>query len=341
MPKIIDSFLFFQELDLLEVRLRYLDPYVDVFLIVEAAQTFSGKPKDFVFARNRDRFAKYLPKIYYHQIHDSHADFASVVDWLGQQPLAAYQHVRALLLGHGHYPRSELRWVLDTYHRERIHVALADVSAPQDIVLLSDLDEVPDRAVFATAMAPGGQPQVCRQHEFRYYLNFYKDSCWLGTIVGRYEVMRGLSLNTLRVDSKLTRLLIAPEPIFPGGYHFTSCGGLDAIREKIRSWAHQEFNTSAVLSRLEENIRTGQDIFGREGGTTMTKLDLTGSLMDSRLAAIIGEYPALLYGGEIQQVFPGPWGRLWRKLYGLPGKVRFKLAERWRRLGVRARERQR
>jgi len=40
MPKLYDSFLFFQELDLLEIRLNYLNDKVDYFIIVEAGQTF-------------------------------------------------------------------------------------------------------------------------------------------------------------------------------------------------------------------------------------------------------------------------------------------------------------
>jgi beta-1,4-mannosyl-glycoprotein beta-1,4-N-acetylglucosaminyltransferase len=43
--KIIDAFIFFQELDLLEIRLSYLYPYVDLFIIVEACQTFTAKTK--------------------------------------------------------------------------------------------------------------------------------------------------------------------------------------------------------------------------------------------------------------------------------------------------------
>ena len=337
MPKIIDSFLFFQELDLLEIRLRYLDPYVDVFVIVEAAQTFSGKPKDFVFARNRERFAKFLTKIHYHQIHDSHADFSSVVDWLGRQTSTTHQHVRSLLLGHDHYPRAEIQWVLDTYHRECIHLALAAIAAPQDIVLLSDLDEIPDRCVF-DGIQSAGRPHVCRQHEFRYYLNLHKDSAWLGTIIGRYEQMCGLSLNLMRVDSKAPRRLISPEPIFPGGYHFTSCGGLEAIREKIRSWSHQEFNNSAVLSELERSIRTGQDIFFREVGTTLTKVEHTkAGLMDPELVRIIEQFPKLLFRGEIERVTIGVVGRIWHKCRGLAGKVQFKLVGLWRAFCTRAR----
>ena len=46
---IIDSFLFFQELDLLEIRLKYLYPIVDKFIIIEARQSFKGKAKDYIF----------------------------------------------------------------------------------------------------------------------------------------------------------------------------------------------------------------------------------------------------------------------------------------------------
>ena len=84
MVKVIDAFLFFQELDLLEIRLAYLDSIVDVFLIVESRQTFSGKPKDFVFEKNLKRFEKYKNKIQYHKISDFHTDFNSVCKYLEQ-----------------------------------------------------------------------------------------------------------------------------------------------------------------------------------------------------------------------------------------------------------------
>ena len=43
--KIVDVFPFFNELDLLEIRLNVLDPYVDLFIISEATKTFSGLDK--------------------------------------------------------------------------------------------------------------------------------------------------------------------------------------------------------------------------------------------------------------------------------------------------------
>ena len=43
--RIFDVFLFFNELDLLELRFKTLYPIVDYFIVTELSETFSGKPK--------------------------------------------------------------------------------------------------------------------------------------------------------------------------------------------------------------------------------------------------------------------------------------------------------
>ena len=60
---IYDCFIFFDELDLLEIRLEEIYPVVDRFVLCEAPMTFSGKPKELVFQNNKERFAPYLDKI--------------------------------------------------------------------------------------------------------------------------------------------------------------------------------------------------------------------------------------------------------------------------------------
>jgi len=62
-PKTYDCILFFNEFDLLELRLKTLWDVVDTFVIVEAPWTFSGKPKPLYFKEFHYGFAKYLPKI--------------------------------------------------------------------------------------------------------------------------------------------------------------------------------------------------------------------------------------------------------------------------------------
>lgn len=58
----------YNELDLLEIRLNILDPYVDKFVIGESTQTFSGHQKSLYFKENEKRFAKWKDKIIYVQI---------------------------------------------------------------------------------------------------------------------------------------------------------------------------------------------------------------------------------------------------------------------------------
>ena len=42
---IYDCFPFFNELDILKLRMEIMDPFVDKFVIEEAAYTFSSEPK--------------------------------------------------------------------------------------------------------------------------------------------------------------------------------------------------------------------------------------------------------------------------------------------------------
>jgi beta-1,4-mannosyl-glycoprotein beta-1,4-N-acetylglucosaminyltransferase len=51
--KVTDSFIFFNELDILEIRLNTLDPYVDYFIIVESSVTHTGNPKPYYFEENK------------------------------------------------------------------------------------------------------------------------------------------------------------------------------------------------------------------------------------------------------------------------------------------------
>jgi len=306
MGKIIDAFLFFEELDLLEIRLEYLDPYVDLFVISEAGQTFSGKQKEFNFEINQERFAKYLHKIYYQKITDFHESYESVIQYLGASQNPSHHKIRAILESHQHYPKSEINWVLDTYHRESLHVALDEVANSVDLILLSDLDEIPSETIFTSENFHNMniQPNVFQQHEFRYFLNYFKDSEWLGTIGAKYEHIKTKSFNGLRIDSKKERKMINPVAIKNAGYHFTTCGGIEQIRRKITGWGHQEFNNPAVLRNLEENIKKGKDIFYRESGTNLQAISISDTIFFSeKFSEILGKYPHLISQAAINYQF--------------------------------------
>lgn len=55
--KIVDAFMFNHELDLLEVRLRLYQGYVDEFVIFEADHSLTNKPKKLYFEEHKERFS--------------------------------------------------------------------------------------------------------------------------------------------------------------------------------------------------------------------------------------------------------------------------------------------
>jgi len=67
---IIDCFLFNDELDVLEIRLSLLSPYVSLFVLIESAKTFDGQDKPFYYEENRERFKDYSDKILYIKVED-------------------------------------------------------------------------------------------------------------------------------------------------------------------------------------------------------------------------------------------------------------------------------
>ena len=76
--KIYDSFLFFNELDILEIRLNTLYDVVDHFILVESSVTHQGVSKPFIFDENKERFAKFLDKIIHIKVTDTPDDFSIV-----------------------------------------------------------------------------------------------------------------------------------------------------------------------------------------------------------------------------------------------------------------------
>ena len=61
--RIFDCFMYFDEDLVLDVRLNYLDRYVDYFVIVESRFTHSGEKRDLKF--DIDKFKKFQDKIIY------------------------------------------------------------------------------------------------------------------------------------------------------------------------------------------------------------------------------------------------------------------------------------
>jgi len=287
---IIDSFLFFQELDLLEIRLEYLYPFVDKFIIVEAKQSFKGSSKKFIFEQNCKRYEKYLNKIIYHKIEDIHFNYDGLIEFLERTNSKQNKTISNFMKKHNFYDKGNLFWVLECYQRECIHILLKKECKDEDIILISDLDEIPSfQIIKKLKRLKNNFPKVFVQHEFQYFLNNYSASNWYGTIASPYKLIKESSLNELRRNSKKY------DAIYNSGYHFTSIGDKRSIINKIESWSHQEFNNDIIKNNLEENIKNGKDIFYRFKRNKNKLINIMqNEIIDDRMTKILANFEKLI-----------------------------------------------
>ena len=231
--KVIDCLPFNSELDMLEFRLTELDDVVDIFILVEATQTFSGLPKDLNFHLNKKRFAKWLHKIHYH-----------VVD---NMPTGS---------------SNEDTWSRDFFQKNSVKIPLSQLSLnPNDIIILSDLDEIPDSKVikyFKENSIPGDAVSLLQNW---YYYNLttrmdvppqVKAKCFYYYVMTSNPEMTTEEIrnqNWLQIEN--------------AGWHFSFFMSVDKIIEKVKAYAHQEFNTDEITNpeRLRKLIKEGKDIF--------------------------------------------------------------------------------
>ncbi len=230
---IYDTFSFFNELDLLEIRLNILDEYVDFFVIVESSYTFSGLKKPLYFKENQERYSKWKDKII-HYIVDDYPKNNRIME-------LAKQRKGLVSDGLDHYLRA-------FYQKESIKDVLVNLK-DDDIVYYGDLDEI-----WKPKEIDGGIYKL-KQLGYSYYLNNRSSEQWTGTVVTKYKNIKENCLNDLRANT--TSFLE------DGGWHFTNMGGLEALKSKLEAYDHQEFNNEEIKSKLLDNLDSNKDYLGR------------------------------------------------------------------------------
>lgn len=268
---IYDCFTFFNELDLLEIRLHTLNDVADKFVLVEATRTHQGKEKPLYYQENKARYKEFEDKI----IH-------IIID---------------------EYPVYEGKsaWTLERYQREMIKKGWINCS-DDDIVLVSDVDEIPNPEMIKTYKDKMGV-FVFRQQMYYYFLNCQNISNgshyrWDGTVMSRFRYhltpteMRDMSifyagtfshrfLSRMYATYKFVRWELRHfkkvTSIENGGWHFSYLGGVEMIIKKLESFAHAEYNkdTYKDAQKITEALKEGKDIFGRNFSYQFVPLDNT------------------------------------------------------------------
>lgn len=225
MALVYDCFMFFNELELLEIRLNELETVVDKYVLVESRKTFTNKLKPLYFEKNKKRFNKFSDKII-HLIIDE-------------------------------FPENYSAWDCEVYQRNFIREGLKNC-AEDDVIVIGDVDEIPNpEAIKKSKDLPG--IKVLKQKQYNFYLNYINSNepDWLrGSRVLFYKDFDKTADEVRNTQGQV---------IENGGWHFTFLGGIKAVQNKIRSFSHQEYNNDYYMNenRLQKLIQDGVDIFER------------------------------------------------------------------------------
>ncbi|WP_269581317.1 hypothetical protein [Roseibium sp. Sym1] len=267
--QLYDCFVFHNEFDLLEIRLREMGDHVDHFVLVEANQTQRGGPKPYYFAENRERFAPWADKII-----DLQVEFPDELP----PALGVYR------------TRRKKDWERENYQRNCIARAL-ETCAPDDLILVSDVDEIVKREVLERVLANRlykGRLLVFEQSLHKHHLDrIVPDKTWLlgsrmiekkylttpqqlrrtkARMTKKSYVPGFLAQPFLRIRNNNLSGISRPVTILPdAGWHFSSMGGLEAFRTKLESVVHGQTVDTSDIEKLYRQELQGTALIPRTG----------------------------------------------------------------------------
>ena len=244
---IYDCFQYFDEDHMVDLRFNILNEYVDFFVISESTKTHQGKDKKINFDINK--FPKFKDKIKF-----VIADYKEKVNFNkhtgGESPIEQHQ-------------------------RNHLIEGIKDAS-PDDLIILSDSDEIPDLTKLNNANK-NKKFIAFSQQMFMYKLNLQNvnESNWIGSKITKkknissMQDLRNLKFKKYpfwRIDKNNLQTI-------KGGWHFSFLQTPEQILNKIKSFSHGEFNKNDInKKKIEEKILKNEDIFSR--GISLKKISL-------------------------------------------------------------------
>lgn len=267
---IYDCFTFFNEIELLKIRMNILNDVVDKFVIVEADKTLRGVPKAFNFEKIKSEFDNEYPdKIIYIK-----ATNCPVLE-------------------------NSKDWAIEYFQRNSIMGGVYNCKA-EDLIMISDIDEIPNPNILKNlhdyTVIPINKSKdnkkihlkqmfsllgenkkflksntldyfleymsvALEQDLFYYYFNNKANQKWYGTVLCKYK--------NLRIPQQLRNRREIMPYVKNAGWHFSYMGGIEQVKLKLSSIIEGDnFKLPPQFSSEDDYINfclaNGKDVFGRE-----------------------------------------------------------------------------
>ena len=243
--RIIDSFMFFDESMLLDLRLNILNKYVSKFIICESTYNHKGERKKLNF--DIKEFAKFKSKIEYIVLDEEPTNLRII----NNNDFAELKESKTL----------DNALIRENFQR---NFALKKINEfeDDDLILINDLDEIPDLKNFSY------KKKITIFKQKMLYFKFdliYKNLSWTGSkICKKKDLLYPQWLRNIKTRIyPLWRLDIFfskkkyndIEIIENGGWHFTNIKTAEEIHHKMKSFLHHfEYENSGLNPETIEKL---------------------------------------------------------------------------------------
>ena len=265
--KIFDCFMYFDEEQVLDLRLNILHKDVDYFVIVESTHNHKGEKRRLLF--DKKKFLKFKDKIIY-LIYDKTPESVWPINEEDTDELKNHKYIMNPL-----YRENAQR----NFISEGLKIANKD-----DLILVSDVDEIPKLESLNLSKIKN-EIILFKQDMFYYKYNLnLPDFKWSGTKGVRkkklispqwlrnikdkkYPLFR---VDTFFSDKKYTNIKI----ISDGGWHFSNIKSPELIEHKLRSYLHhREFDQkSLTVDEIKNLVKKKQAIYDLRVDKTVNKV---------------------------------------------------------------------
>lgn len=222
---IIDCFPFFDELDLLEIRLNELKDLVYVFVLTESPYTFTGKSKPLYFEQNKDRFK-------------------------------GFNIIHAV-----YHPEGKCRPQVyeERQKQHSINCAFKYVFNKGDIIIQGDCDEIPKAEVLRQAIKEDWKSARFRMTLFYYWLNCKEKPSkrvWKNSILSRPD---GVYKYNAKQNDRTDKVY------WDSGWHFSFLGDVQAKLKAWGHADEYDKPPYNTVEHIEKCKQQGLELFNRKG----------------------------------------------------------------------------
>ena len=234
---------------MLEIRFNELYDIVDKFIITESELTHSGMPKPLYLKDNLNKFEKYKDKIIIHTVK---------FNQFGKE--------------------NDDNWARERHQRDAALDVLKNIANDNDYVMISDADEIPNvDAIKCHILKNTDSIGVFDQNRFMYFLNYKNISTnepQCNSRIARYKTIKQTGLCSVRYCDRCGDEI--PYYTIPnGGWHFTFMGGAEKVKQKVQSFAHQEYNKPEKINKIPFLIEQGKDVYSAKTDWIYVDIDKT------------------------------------------------------------------